>query len=158
MRYTNKTCKNCGAKTNNPKFCSRSCSSSYNNRGNPKRHKTKKCANCDNLVISQRKFCKDCKSILYNDWDNITIKDIKVKAKYQRSSHIRENARRVFSKHNPNPKCVVCGYDKHIEVCHKKPINDFELDTPVSVVNNIKNLIPLCPNHHWEFDNGLLLL
>ena len=23
-------------------------------------------------------------------------------------------------------------------------------------INNIENIIPLCPTHHWEFDNGVM--
>lgn len=52
--------------------------------------------------------------------------------------------------------CAICGYNKHIEISHKKAISDFDLDTQVSVVNSKENIWPLCPNHHWEFDNGLL--
>ena len=48
------------------------------------------------------------------------------------------------------------GYDKHYEVCHIKAVSDFSEDTPITVINHIDNLVALCPNHHWEFDNGLL--
>ena len=51
---------------------------------------------------------------------------------------------------------MVCGYYKHIEICHIKPIRDFPLDTPILEVNDLSNLIGLCPTHHWEFDNGIL--
>ena len=30
--------------------------------------------------------------------------------------------------------------------------------TTIEEINNINNLIGLCPNHHWEYDNGLLEL
>lgn len=55
-------------------------------------------------------------------------------------------------------KCFVCGYDSFVEVCHIKKISDFTLDTKISVINDISNLVFLCPNHHWELDNNLISL
>jgi hypothetical protein len=49
--------------------------------------------------------------------------------------------------------CVKCGYNKHVEVCHIKPISSFDISTMLSVVNDVSNLIVLCPNCHWEFDH-----
>ena len=37
----------------------------------------------------------------------------------------------------------------------RKAVADFDDGTLVSEINN---LIALCPNHHWEYDNGLLEL
>ncbi|NDG25698.1 MAG: HNH endonuclease [Proteobacteria bacterium] len=47
----------------------------------------------------------------------------------------------------------LCIYDKHFEVAHIKPISEFSKDTLITIVNDPSNLIPLCPNCHWEFDN-----
>ena len=33
----------------------------------------------------------------------------------------------------------------------------FPDETKVLEINSIENLIALCPTHHWEFDNGLLV-
>lgn len=52
--------------------------------------------------------------------------------------------------------CAMCGYDKHFEICHIKSIADFSETALLSEINNIGNLIPLCPNHHWELDHGLI--
>lgn len=49
--------------------------------------------------------------------------------------------------------CNVCGYDKHYEVCHIKSIASFKSNTSVSIINDLTNLIALCPNCHWEHDN-----
>jgi hypothetical protein len=35
-------------------------------------------------------------------------------------------------------------------------LTSFPLETPISVVNALDNLVGLCRNCHWEFDNGLL--
>jgi hypothetical protein len=50
-------------------------------------------------------------------------------------------------------KCENCGYDKHVETCHLKPIALFHEDTPVDIVNADSNLKLLCPNCHWEHDS-----
>ena len=54
--------------------------------------------------------------------------------------------------------CQKCSYDKHVELCHIKPINSFDDSATVGEINDPKNLLVLCPNHHWEFDNGILKL
>ena len=33
---------------------------------------------------------------------------------------------------------------------------DFDDNNTIAEINDISNLIGLCPNHHWEYDNGLL--
>lgn len=50
-------------------------------------------------------------------------------------------------------ECVKCGYNKHVEIAHIKPIASFDFSTLVSVINSPGNLIPLCPNCHWEHDH-----
>jgi predicted HNH restriction endonuclease len=52
--------------------------------------------------------------------------------------------------------CMSCGYGKHIEVCHLRQITDFPDTATVDEVNDLSNLTVLCPNCHWEFDNGLI--
>lgn len=69
---------------------------------------------------------------------------------------IRAQARALYKQHQLPRKCFHCGYDKHIEICHIKPIKDFDKSTPISEVNKITNIIGLCPNCHWEFDNNLI--
>ena len=64
---------------------------------------------------------------------------------------VRSRARSTI-KHLPKV-CSKCGYDKHVECCHIKPISEFPLSTKISEVNSENNLILLCPNCHWEHDN-----
>jgi predicted restriction endonuclease len=87
-----------------------------------------------------------------------TIADVKATAKYQLTAQIRSRARYVYSRSHLPEVCFICGYDKHVEICHVRAINDFPNDTPVAIVNDLANLVALCPNCHWEFDNGLLTL
>lgn len=71
-------------------------------------------------------------------------------------STIQKDARRTYINSNKSKQCIVCDYDKHYEVAHIKPVSDFDGNVLVSEINNIDNLIALCPNHHLEYDNGYL--
>lgn len=73
-----------------------------------------------------------------------------------RYARIREHSRRLALKDRPNPCCLICGYSIYIEVCHIKAINEFNGETKLNEVNTLSNLTILCPNHHKEFDRGLL--
>lgn len=154
-------CLECQSLTSNPKFCSRSCAAKYNNRLYPKRKLERtNCSKCGNLIgrkshTDSRRVCNSCNSSLV-DWDNLTLGEARGARRYQKHSVIRSNARAKYRKNNPELKCKVCGYDKHVEVCHIKPISSFSLDTKVGLINSLDNLIGLCPNHHWEFDNNHL--
>lgn len=149
-------CIKCQQTTNNLKFCSRTCAVSYNNAVNPKRPKTKKCK-CGAFIYSNRSQCKSCfKATRYHSVDKIA--DIRCQAKYQKSAVIRSLARRIYKKSNKPKTCYNCGYDKHYEVAHIKSIKSFPENTTLSVVNDLTNLVALCPNCHWEFDKGLLTI
>ena len=107
---------------------------------------------CDTLVLSNRIYCKNC--VPRSNYDSgTTIAQIKGRRKYQVSSQIRDIARRIYQKSDKPKVCLNCGYDKHYEVAHVKAINSFPPETELSEVNNINNLIALCPTCHWEFDN-----
>ena len=54
--------------------------------------------------------------------------------------------------------CFICGYANNVEVHHKKSINSFPLDTFIYIVNDLSNLVYLCPNHHYEADKDILIL
>ena len=71
-------------------------------------------------------------------------------------SAITRMAREIFAKSNKTKQCIVCGYDKHYEVAHIKAVSDFDDNALISEINSINNLIALCPNHHWEYDNHML--
>ena len=73
-------------------------------------------------------------------------------------SAIRKRAEKVFSDSEKPLKCAICGYDIHVEIAHIRPVSDFPGDTLISDINSADNLIALCPNHHWEYDHGILKL
>jgi len=73
-------------------------------------------------------------------------------------SCIRKSADKIYSKYYPERKCIICGYDKYVEVCHKKPVSKFPDTALIKEINDIDNLVGLCRNHHWEFDKKLIKL
>lgn len=133
------------------KFCSRSCSASFNNLRTPKRQKEGQCATCKTTINSSRKYCKKCLPAV--DWDKRTLKETQDKAKYQVSARVRQHARQQMKNSGQPAICNRCGYDKHVEVSHVKAIKDFDPSTSISEVNNLSNLEYLCPNCHWEHEN-----
>lgn len=139
-------------------FCSRSCSASFNNALYPKKKKMKIrfCEKCKKEISTRRKYCHECDSKSKLEIDNRTLGEYREKRRYQAHSQIREKSRSVYNKSGKPKCCVYCGYDKHFDVCHIKSIESFDLETPVSIINDISNLIGLCKNHHWEFDHGIL--
>ncbi len=60
--------------------------------------------------------------------------------------------------HNLEKRCTICGYDKYVELCHKKAIGTFDKKSTIAEINSVCNLAYLCPNHHKEFDLGLIEL
>lgn len=114
----------------------------------------KVCPKCSiNIIAHDSKTCRSCSK---NKGD-VTIGEVLYGESYNPNSFslIRWRSRRSVSA-ELSSGCEVCGYRKHVEVCHIKPVSDFSRDTKMSVVNDRGNLIILCPNCHWEFDNGLL--
>ena len=152
-------CKNCGNELKGrwqKIFCSHSCAATFNNVG-VRRHGIMRSTICEcgekKYYISNLCFkCKNKKSremCLEKPIGKIPIKS--------RLQTIRGLARLFLLETKRPKKCKICGYDKHVNVCHIKPISSFLETDSINKVNNIENLEYYCPNHHWEFDHGLLM-
>jgi len=117
-------------------FCSSSCAASYNNRVKPKRKKKDKIKPIKEDVIGG-----------------------KTKGELKTNSSNWQTYRSIIQKHAKSicelrPKvCEICGYDKHVEICHVKSVSSFNDDTLISEINSPDNLRILCRNCHWEHDN-----
>lgn len=147
---------------------------------------TKLCDDCgveinlkkSNNKFRVKKFCKDClrksKIISLSKMRQKTEVDSKVIVFFENqqisklyqngknwqsvNSTIRKHARKIFLLSDRPKCCQVCGYTNHIEVCHIKRVSSFSKETTINEINELNNLVGLCPNHHWELDNGLLKL
>lgn len=161
-----RVCKNCGqeAKSKYARvFCSVSCSAIWNNRNSTghklrleKATQPRYCPECSSNMIKRSKGwrCPNC-SISYLK-DTIRYKTLAEIMRLNKNAHsrIRSHARHVFYGSNPDMKCFRCGYDTFIEVCHIRAIKSFSPDSLIQEINDLSNLIGLCPNCHWEYDHG----
>jgi hypothetical protein len=161
-------CLHCGTETTNPKYCCRSCSAKHTNVKFPKKKLTRTCSKCSSVVKSYKhSLCEfhheELKQTKYEVTKNLTLQDYWNKKSLDglhtssKNAHIRQLGRTKFKDLLRKP-CANCGYSKHVELCHIKPIRDFKPTDKVDLVNARDNVIQLCPNCHWEFDNGYLKL
>lgn len=113
------------------------------------------CATCGIEIYGRRKFCFDHHPRIDG---NKTIAELEAINGNPSNKHmrIRDHAKGVANKYGIRDTCELCGYSKAVEVCHIKGIASFDKSAKICEVNGIKNLICLCPNHHWEFDHNLL--
>jgi len=152
------------------KFCNQHCSATHNNLKITENKKKIQfychCERCGETILLSRtpagyvQFSKFCKNCIY---DKSSVSKSTKESLISRScgyqsyrTAVRKNAAKVFDKSGTKKECIICGYDKHIQVCHIKSVSDFSGDSPVTEINRIENLVAMCPNHHWEYDNGLI--
>ena len=152
------------------KFCSRSCSASYNNHLKPKRvGVTQTCNTCGKDLGKKwskpRKFCNDClvkhhlrnssyKSLIEERTLKEYVENYNPKTAQNKYCGVRFHAAKIMKRSGRVKECAVCGYSNHVEICHIKGIADHSLDSKISEINSLDNLVYLCPNHHWELDNS----
>lgn len=154
------TCNNCSTLFDTTdkrrKYCSRRCAAIVNNSNHPKNPKRGKCKDCEKAIYAQRVRCMECHKLWKKSEDiqDKTLDEMRYHGTQRANMFgaIRWRARKIAKELNWT-ECSICGYDKHIEIAHKKPISDFEGNTLVSIINSKDNLLALCPNCHWEYDH-----
>lgn len=123
------------------------------------------CSHCKTAIESRKaKYCKDCRKQCQLSTSGLFSVSSQTKGnlRLSRSGYqsfrtaIRKDSDSVFDKSGKERICIVCGYKTHIQVCHVDSVSSFLDSSLISEINRIDNLVPLCPNHHWEFDNGLI--
>lgn len=133
------------------KFCNSSCASSFNNKAR--------------FVVKPKiliEFVKgQIKNISSPKWPHVnkTKKELFDSCeKWQTArGYIQKHARYVYNNSDKPKECIECGYSRHYQVAHFESVSSFPGSALIiEEINNIKNLIALCPTHHWEFDNGFL--
>jgi hypothetical protein len=134
---------------NNLYYCSLKCSCK---KANLKRLTSiYHCKICNEIVPARINYCVKHNPKIFKDWNKVYLKDIT-------HAQLRELARKTYNRSDKPKYCINCNYSKHYECCHIKDVSQFTDETPIGIVNNIDNLIALCGNCHYEFDNDLLSL
>ena len=142
------------------KCCSRGCADKV---AKPKT-KILSCKSC-NICIDEGNYCNKCreegrhryKNFNYKLPNEITLEEVTARNGANRYDLVRFWARRYIIENKIDLKCEKCFYDKHVEVAHIKPICSFKGSDFISDINKLENIKILCPNCHWEFDNGLIV-
>jgi hypothetical protein len=130
-------CVNCKQDTNNPKFCSKSCSASFNNRiTKVKSRGTCKYCNKD-LTKTNRTYCSNQCQANYNKQKVALIIEAN-----RPSSH---NKLRNYLIQKFGPVCMECGWSKKNPITKKVPIEIDHKDGN-SQNNTLNNVRLLCPN------------
>lgn len=148
------------------RFCNHSCAARYSNKVSPKRcrllTKSITCKVCglpsEVKCKSRQKTCDACKEL--HSIESISKGELFQKRRNWQSarSTIQRHARLIYQKSGKPMTCQVCGYSHYVEVAHIQPVSSFDDSTKVLEINKAENLAALCPNHHWEYDHGLLVL
>jgi len=128
------------------KFCNSSCSVRYNNKKRIKKEKK----------IYTKKSSLDLRIVLRE----LTKDELFNRAKSYQSARnlVCKDARNIYSISGKDKKCYICEYDKHVDIAHIFPVSGFGGNIKISEINSIDNLICLCPNHHWEYDNKIITI
>lgn len=156
------------------KFCDLQCYKNYKVGKSTVRQPTpsikRNCQRCGNKFIARRdknyrarkRFCGICPRTRStpNPIGNLTKRALFEKRKSWQSarSSLRRNAYMTFGRTGRPLFCFICGYNNHVQIAHRKSVSSFADDALVSEINNSINLVALCPNHHWEYDNKLFSL
>ena len=170
------------SQTRKKKFCGHECAASYNNRNRERNAWGRLVSNCEKCgaTINLRpradrknsyrriKYCDECRDLLNRLRGSKSGKLIENQTKaevfysartpWHARNAITSHARKSYLKSGKPQKCFKCGYTLHFEVSHIKDVSSFTDESLISEINHIDNLVALCPTHHWEFDNGHLVL
>jgi hypothetical protein len=153
-------------------FCSRTCSAQFNNRKRNKKTSlstssptNKPCTVCGQRRRGKSDLCKNCspRQIRNKSLPNMTVGEFFITRETKDPNYARRRSSisklaRSWNKELKGKPCLNCGYDKHTEFCHIKAVVEFGPTDTLWDMNGPHNIIPLCPNCHWEFDHGFLTL
>lgn len=162
------------------KFC---CSHTCSNKAFPRRSRIRRfCLSCKvelNITTNKRipVRCDECyrritspgraikRQLTLDEIKTISLREIQARYPSNKSKGLNRNATVRYYAGLLNadlvkryPMCQMCGYHKHVEMAHIKPISTFDDESTIEEINGETNLLILCPTHHWEFDAGILSL
>lgn len=144
------------------RFCNSHCANSFTNpKWVPKQTLT--CSSCGACITkrSESGLCRTCNGLQRRDaitFGTIAKGELFAKRGNWQSarSSIQRHARLTYLLSGRPQQCKVCHYRKHFQVSHVIDVSAFPDSSLMSEINNIDNLIALCPTHHWEFDHNAL--
>lgn len=145
------------------KFCNSSCFAFYANKTRVRVKKQKICASCSYPILRGH-YCAPCLALIKRRGKppigDRTKSELFSSRKNWQSARgaIVKHAIAVYRETNAPFRCAVCGYAKHVQIAHKKAVSAFPGTALIREINHPDNLAPLCPNHHWEQENELLVL
>ena len=156
------------AEVRSKKFCNTKCANRrarpwLDGKVGPPRKKPRDCIRCGKKCPGDRsKFCSDkCRGMAAIEGLGRRTKGelFSSRKNWQAArSAIRQHAERVFELYELPKNCAKCGYSVHTEIAHAKAVSKFPPSATIREINDPGNLVALCRNHHWEFDNGVLAL
>lgn len=113
--------------------------------GRPKSIIAERCVECENKLRRERLLSR-------------TLQEVKDATSNKNNPYhiVRCQARKLLEESGREQKCAICGFSEYVEACHIKAISSFPLDTKIRDVNNLNNLVYLCPNHHILLDRNKL--
>lgn len=159
------------------KFCNQSHAAKYNNSRYLKRTRILASGICERCGCTvqysgkknggyvKRRYCRECLLRVQIDqaqklpgvvsaiYIGDRTKGDLCEAQVKYSNNITKHARKIYARSGKAKACAICGYGKHVDICHMKQIASFSDETLIREINAIENLVALCPNHHWEFDH-----
>jgi hypothetical protein len=136
-------------------YCSKEITRKKSGKLDQLKYCNAKCSNAGRIRVKKVKPARQIKTKLYV-WEDVNLAELRTEVPQANRYHakLRGYSRRAYN----GPKiCAVCKYAIHVEIAHVISAKDFDINTKLSVVNAKDNLVALCRNHHWEFDNGYLL-
>jgi predicted restriction endonuclease len=119
--------------------------------------KRKSCpGGCGATVHYQTTLCRSCTAKQKREIAlDRTLAQVKSENNSKRwTDHVRYFSREMYK--DVLTTCSLCEYNKHVEIAHIKDVSTFPDSATIREVNSENNVMGLCPNHHWEFDAGLL--
>lgn len=148
------------------KFCSSSCSASYNNKKRPSKL-TKTCKCCGTLIPKSRTYCSTC-------YEQVK-KQSPVNKKYFTKEEVTKANTGYLTKTRTNNKeflveylggeCLCCGYKKNIKALEFHHLNPNEKEFTISnksnwskqrLIQEADKCVLLCANCHREVHDELL--
>ena len=140
------------------KFCSRSCSASYNNQKHPKRNPEGKCKWCRSEISASLKYCnRECRT-------QAKLQKAKDNRKNRSDSVVSWRQRmKLRAIEYKGSKCQRCGYDRCVNALDFHHVNPEEKEFQISkdihswerMKSELDKCVLLCSNCHRELHGGI---